>query len=384
MEKIKIMSIFGTRPEAIKFAPVISELSKEERIDLKILITAQHREMLDEILKFFNIKPDYDLNIMKENQTLSEITANVLLKLDRILKLERPELVLVQGDTNTTFSASLCSYYNKIKVAHIEAGLRSYNKYHPYPEEINRILVDQISDICFAPTSSAKKNLLKMGIEEEKIFVVGNTVIDALKTIIKRNFEFPDNLKKILNRKKKIILATAHRRESWEEEKFFIEICESLKLISSHYQDVIIIFSLHKNPKIRKIAYEILKNEERVYLFEPFDYITFANLMKRCYFIITDSGGIQEEAPTLGKPTLVTRETTERREGVKEKIVKIVGRNRRKIFEESKKLLENKKIYEKRCKIIKSYGDGKAAKRIKNIILNYFNFKKVNVEEFRC
>lgn len=380
MKKIKIISVFGTRPEAIKFAPVISEISSEENIDSKIVITAQHREMLDEVLKIFEIKPDYDLNIMKKGQILSEITANVLLKLDRILKKEKPDLLIVQGDTNTSFSAALCSYYNKIKVAHIEAGLRSYNKYHPYPEEINRVLIEHLSDICFAPTISAKKNLLKMGIEKEKIFVVGNTVIDALKNILKRKYEFPENLKNIFKKNKKIILTTVHRRETWQEKNFLIEICEGVKLISKNYKDVEIIFSLHKNPEVREIACKILKNTDRVHLFEPFDYLTFVNIMKRCYFIITDSGGIQEEAPTLGKPTLVTRETTEREEGVKEKIVKIVGRDRKKIFEEGKKLLENKKNYSG----IKSYGDGRAAKRIKNIILNYFNLKKVKVEEFKC
>jgi UDP-N-acetylglucosamine 2-epimerase (non-hydrolysing) len=369
---LKILVVFGTRPEAIKMAPVIKELEKEKTIDLKVCVTAQHREMLDQVLDLFEIKPDYDLNIMKKNQDLYDITSNVLLKLKGVLNDFKPDIVLVHGDTTTTFAASLAAFYKKIKIAHIEAGLRTYDLYSPFPEEANRELTGILVNYHFAPTENAKNNLIKEGKNSKNIIVTGNTVIDALFLAVEKienNKNLKEKIEKNLNLKlkksvinSKFILVTGHRRENFGEG--FLNICEALKEIAVKNPDINIVYPVHLNPNVQKPVREILSDIENVFLIEPLAYPEFVYLMKKSYFVITDSGGIQEEGPSFGKPVLVMRNTTERPEAVTVGTVKLVGTDKEKIIKEAQKLIDDKKEYEKMAKAINPYGDSKASERI--------------------
>lgn len=372
--KKKILFVFGTRPEAIKLAPVILRMKREKRdFHIRVCVTGQHRKMLYQVLNFFKIKPDYDLCIMKKNQSLFHITSETLRKIERVFKKENPDLVMVQGDTTTTFVASLSAYYHKVKVAHVEAGLRTEDKFNPFPEEINRRLTDCIADFYFAPTVKAKENLLKEGIEEERIFVTGNTVIDALFIILdkQRNPEIEKKIeKKFLKNygisfEKRTILVTGHRRESFGKD--FEEICYGLKMIAEN-SDVQIIYPVHLNPNVQKPVKSILRGLKNVYLIDPLDYYHFVWLMNRSYLILTDSGGIQEEAPSLAKPVLVMRKRTERPEGIEAGVAKLVGVEREKIYEETIKLLEDEEAYRRMAQAKNPYGDGLASERIVEII----------------
>ena len=368
MEKLKVMAIFGTRPEAIKMAPVILELEKfSEKIDTTVAVTAQHREMLDQVLNLFKITPDYDLNIMSAGQTLFDITSRALLGLNKILEKVKPNIVLVHGDTTTTFAGALAAYYHQISVGHVEAGLRTGNKFSPYPEEMNRKLTAALTDLNFAPTNTAKENLLREGVDEEKIFVTGNTVIDALYKTVRRDFKFEDELLNGIDYGKRIILVTTHRRENWGEP--LRNVYKALKKLVEEFSDVEIIFPVHKNPIVRDVVNEELGNLPRVHLTDPLDYEPFANLMSRVKLILTDSGGVQEEAPALGKPVLVLRGTTERPEAVDAGTVKLIGTDFEKVYANAKLLLTDDAEYKKMAEAVNPYGDGIAAERIVQAIL---------------
>jgi UDP-N-acetylglucosamine 2-epimerase (non-hydrolysing) len=379
---MKILTIFGTRPETIKLAPIILEMEQNpEDFDLKIVVTGQHRELLDQFLKIFEIKPDYDLCAMKENQSLSNLSAEILKRVDNILIKERPGLVIVQGDTTSAFIGSLTAFYHKIKIAHVEAGLRTKDKYNPFPEEINRRVIDVLSDFYFTPTKIAKENLINEGFDKRKIFITGNTVIDALLWMAKKISQ-PKIDKQILNSfqkkyqipfdNKKIILVTGHRRESFGKD--FENICFGLKKIVEENPDVRIIYPMHLNPNVRKPVCKILGKVNRVHLMPPLDYPEFIWLMNRSYFIMTDSGGIQEEAPSLHKPVLVMRKKTERPEGLKAGVSKLAGVTQNSILKTAQKLIKDEKEYQKMTRAQNPYGDGKAAKRIVNILKNAFKF----------
>ncbi len=367
---MEVMTIFGTRPEAIKMAPIILKGRKDESLDIKVCITGQHNEMLHQTLDFFGIRPDYDVNAMKPNQSLFEMTANMLRGLENILVTEKPELVLVQGDATSAFVGALAAFYMKIPIAHIEAGLRSFNKYAPYPEEINRILVSHMADYHFAPTNRAKENLTKEGIREEHIFVVGNTVIDALyltlDLIQDDENKFFDYFS-YLDMTKPILLVTCHRRESFGEP--FRNICLALKKIAGD-NHVEIVYPVHLNPNVKKPVFEILEGQPNIHLIPPLDYPHLIWLMKKSYLILTDSGGIQEEAPSLGKPVLVVREVTERIEGVEAGTCRVIGTSRERIVNETRRLLTGGQEYTKMTKAINPYGDGKSSKRILYLIKN--------------
>jgi len=362
MRKLKVMSVFGTRPEAIKMAPVVLELKKYSQIESVVAVTAQHREMLDQVLKLFNIHPDFDLNIMSEGQTLFDITSRALLGLDKVLTAANPDVVLVHGDTTTTFAGALAAYYHQIEVGHVEAGLRTQNKFSPYPEEMNRRLTGALADLNFAPTSTAKENLLREGVDANKIFVTGNTVIDALYQTVRADFEF-----KHVDITKKVILVTTHRRENLGEP--MRQVYKALKSIVEEFPDVEIIFPVHKNPKVREVVNEELGKLDRVCLIDPLDYEPFANLMNKATLILTDSGGVQEEAPALGKPVLVLRDTTERPEAVDAGTVKLIGTNQDKVYDATKILLTNPAEYKKMAEARSPYGDGHAAERIVKALL---------------
>ena len=363
----KILFIFGTRPEAIKVAPVIKELEKYSK-DFRVVncVTAQHRQMLDQVLFLFDIKVNYDLNIMKEGQDLFYLNSRLISSLKTVLEKEKPDLCLVQGDTTSAFLGGLAAYYRKIKVGHIEAGLRTYRKYSPFPEEANRHLLSVIADFHFAPTKKAKENLLQENIPNSSIFVTGNTVIDALLMIAKKSCEFDNPILRRIDSTKKIILVTAHRRESFG--KPFREMCYAFQEIVDLHKDVELIYPVHLNPNVQKPVKSILKNTERIHLIEPLDYKNFVLLMRRCYLILTDSGGIQEEAPTFHKPVLVMRQVTERPEAIEAGTAKVVGTQRKTIVQEVTKLLLSKKAYRKMSIAKNPFGDGKAAKRIVKII----------------
>ncbi len=379
---MKILFIFGTRPEAIKMAPLVLELKKYNTFEVKVAVTAQHREMLDAVLDFFNIKPDYDLNIMKPNQDLYGITVNALLGLKEVVKAYMPDLILVHGDTTTTFVGALAGFYEHVSIGHVEAGLRTFNKYAPFPEEMNRKLTTALADYFFVPTKTAYNNLRKENVDKAKIFITGNTVIDALlyaKNTIENNLEVRNQIKsnlsdKGLNEKvidslesaAKMILITGHRRENFGEG--FLNICYALRDIAVENPNVKLIYPVHLNPNVRKPVFEILNNVENIFLIEPVDYVEFVYLMMKSYFIITDSGGVQEEAPSLGKPILVMRELTERPEAVRAGTVKLVGTDRKRILKLSNKLLMNKRFYKNMSRAINPYGDGMAAERIRTII----------------
>ena len=377
----KIITIFGTRPEAIKMAPLVKELEKREGIESKICVTAQHREMLDQVLELFDIKPDFDLNIMKTKQSLTGITNRILEGLETIFKEEKPDMILVHGDTTTTFSSALAAYYQQIKVGHVEAGLRTFNKYFPFPEEMNRKLTGAISDLHFSPTKGAKNNLLREGIDEKSIYITGNTVIDAMLHTVEDNYVFEnEELNKIDFKNKKVIMITAHRRENWGEG--ISNICEALNEIVDKNKDVELVYLVHLNPIVKDMVYEKLGGKERIHLLNPLDTKETHNLMNTCFMVMTDSGGLQEEAPHLGKPVLVLRDVTERPEAVEYGTVKLVGTDKEKIIREGNKLINNKEAYEKMSKAVNPYGDGKASERICDAIMKYFNLSKKDVEEF--
>ena len=370
MRKKRILFIFGTRPEAIKMAPLIKEFSKEKnKFDVKVCVTAQHREMLDQILSFFNIEPEYDLNLMKPNQSLFTITANIIKSLEKVLQDSNPDMIFIQGDTTTAFAAALAGFYKKVKLAHIEAGLRSNNKYAPFPEEINRILIGHLSDYHFAPTEKAKENLYKENIKQN-VYVVGNTVIDALflgLDVIKQQGEEKYlRFFNFLDFSKKIILVTSHRRENFG--KSLENICYALKDLADRFEDVEIVYPVHLNPNVKRPVNKILKGHSRIHLIEPLEYPYLIWLMNKSYLVLTDSGGIQEEAPSLGKPVLVMRDVTERIEGIEAGTAKLVGTDRERIVSETAKLLLNSDEYDRMAKAINPYGDGKSSHRIKRIV----------------
>ncbi len=364
---MKVMTVFGTRPEAIKMAPLVKALKKTEGIECVVCVTAQHREMLDQVLELFEITPDHDLNIMKAEQTLSMITANVIKGIEEVLIKEKPDLVLVHGDTSTTFAGALACYYQQISVAHVEAGLRTFDKYSPFPEEINRVLTGHIADIHFAPTEKSRQNLIREGIAPEAIFVTGNTVIDALLETAEKPYEFEDEaLKKIDFENKRVITVTCHRRENLGE--YMAEIFSAIADIAREYSDVEVVYPVHMNPRVSAAAAQYLGGIENVHLIEPLGYQPFVKLQSKSFFIITDSGGIQEEAPSLGKPVLVVRKETERPEAVEAGTVKMAGVSRRRVYELARQLLDDPAEYEKMARAINPYGDGSASRRIVDII----------------
>jgi len=372
MKKFKIMPVFGTRPEAIKMAPVILELLKNPDIETIPVVTAQHREMLDQVLDLFKIKPQFDLNIMSSGQTLSQVTARVLEGMNAIFEKSKPDLVLVHGDTTTTFAAALSAFYHQVPVGHVEAGLRTFNKYSPFPEEINRKLATVLSDLHFAPTFAAKDNLIKEGVAEDKIYVTGNTVIDALLEVVGIKHEFAGTpLAKVDFEGSRVILVTSHRRENIGDP--MIEIFTAVKNIVLNNSDVEVVFPIHKNPVVRELANRVLAGVERVHLIEPLEYLPFANLMGRCFMILTDSGGIQEEAPSLGKPVLVLRDTTERPEAIAAGTAKLIGTDANSITLNVQKMLDDKIEYAKMSNAANPYGDGKAASRIVEHLLDFLN-----------
>lgn len=376
MKKLKVMSVFGTRPEAIKMAPVVLELGKYPEVESIVAVTAQHREMLDQVLSLFDIHPDFDLNIMSEGQTLFDITSRALLGLDKVLAEAKPDVVLVHGDTTTTFAGALAAYYHQIEVGHVEAGLRTQNKFSPYPEEMNRRLTGALADLNFAPTPTAKENLLREGVDSDKIFVTGNTVIDALYKTVRADFKFPEfNLEG-----KRVILVTTHRRENLGEP--LRQVYKALKSLVEEFADVEVIFPVHKNPKVRAVVNEELGGLERVCLIDPLDYEPFANLMNRATLILTDSGGVQEEAPALGKPVLVLRDTTERPEAVDAGTVKLIGTNQTKVYEAAKLLLTDSTEYKKMAEARSPYGDGHASERIVKALLWRHKILNERPEEF--
>ena len=379
--KLRIMLVFGTRPEAIKMCPLAIELKKREDIETIVCVTAQHRQMLDQVLEAFNIVPDYDLNIMKDKQTLSHITSAVLEKLYEVIQKEKPDMVLVHGDTTTTLAAAQAAFYCQVKVGHVEAGLRTYDKYSPYPEEMNRKLVTSIADLYFAPTNNNKNNLLKEMVKEDEIYITGNTVIDALKTTVKSEYEFTHPVLSQIDFSKKIIFMTAHRRENLG--KPLEDICEAVKQIAMDNEEVEVIYPVHLNPRVQETARGILGDVPNVHLIEPLDVITTHNLINKSTLVLTDSGGIQEEAPSLGKPVLVLRNETERPEAVEAGTVKIVGTNKAKIIEETTKLLTDSYEYNKMSKSANPYGDGMACERIIEAIKYYFGLTKKKVKDMK-
>ncbi len=378
---LKILSVFGTRPEAIKMAPLVNVLQNTDNIESKVCVTAQHREMLDQVLHIFNISPDYDLNIMTERQSLGDILNNALKGLDKVIGEAKPDIVLVHGDTSTTFAGALASYYNQVKIGHVEAGLRTFNKYFPYPEEMNRRLVGSLADIHFSPTSNSKNNLLKENIKESTIFVTGNTVIDALKTTIKEGYTFKDPLLKKVNFSKKIILVTAHRRENIGQP--LKNICKSIGKIVEEYKDIEIVYPVHMNPAVREIVFNIIGNKDRVHLIDPIDVVEMHNLMNKSYIILTDSGGLQEEAPSLGKPVLVLRAETERPEAIEFGTLKLAGTEYKNIYNLTKMLLDDKEEYEKMANATNPYGDGYASERIRDSLLYEFKLTANRPKDFQ-
>ncbi|MGI6706298.1 MAG: non-hydrolyzing UDP-N-acetylglucosamine 2-epimerase [Clostridia bacterium] len=374
---LKVMPIFGTRPEAIKMAPLIKELESNEFLDTRVVVTAQHREMLDQVLDLFHIQPAYDLDIMEDGQTLIDATYKILHGMKEILEKEKHDMVLVHGDIVTTFAGSLAAFFYQIPIGHVEAGLRSYNKFSPYPEEMNRKLTGSLTDLHFAPTMRAKQNLINEGIPGSQIFVTGNTVIDSIRYVLEDSYQFQDELDSVDFGRKRVILVTAHRRENWGEP--MRNIFTAVKKLAELNADIEFIFSMHKNPKVRRMAYEILGNAPRVHLIEPLDYKPFVNLLHKCYFVMTDSGGIQEEAPSLGKPVLLLRDTTERPEAVDAGTVRLVGCNCERIVKEANLLLQNHLEYRIMANAVNPYGDGKASQRIVSSILKYFGMRDSSV-----
>ncbi len=368
---MKVMTVFGTRPEAIKMAPLVKELRARDGVECVLCVTAQHREMLDQVLELFELVPDYDLNIMKPGQTLSMITANVLKGLEDVFIKERPDLVLVHGDTSTTFAAALAAYYQQIPVGHVEAGLRTFDKYSPFPEEINRVLTGHIADIHFSPTERNRQNLLREGVADEKIVITGNTVIDALLEVAGKPYEFEDEtLRNIDFENKRVITVTCHRRENLGE--YMAEIFSAIADVAREYGDVEVVYPVHLNPKVREAAAKYLGGIPNVHLIEPLTYQPFVNLQAKSFFIITDSGGIQEEAPGLGKPVLVVRRETERPEAVEAGTVKLAGVDRGTIAAMARELLDDPEAYRAMARAVNPYGDGHACRRIADAITARF------------
>ena len=371
----KVMCVFGTRPEAIKMAPVVKAIEQNENLQSIVTVTAQHREMLDQVLQLFQITPDYDLNLMKQGQTLTDITAGVLRGLEDVLKQEQPDLVLVHGDTTTTFAAALAAFYQQIPVGHVEAGLRSGNMLSPYPEEANRKLTGVMTGLHFSPTPESRQNLLRENADDAKIFVTGNTVIDALLATVKEEYQFADaDLQALLESAGKKVLITAHRRENQGEP--MKHIFQAVRRLHETLPEVEFIFPIHKNPKVRELAAQILGDLARVHIIEPLDYEPFANAMARVDLIMTDSGGLQEEAPALGKPVLVLRDTTERPEAVTAGTVELVGTDEELIYNTALTLLTDGAAYSKMANAVNPYGDGKACGRITSAIEYYFGIRK--------
>ena len=369
MNKVKVMTVFGTRPEAIKMAPLVLRLKKDDRFEEITVVSAQHREMLDQVLDIFRIKPDYDFNIMHKNQTLEDITSKVILDMAKVIKKEQPDIVLVHGDTTTSFAAGLATFYEQTKLGHVEAGLRTWNKYSPFPEEMNRQMTDDLTDLYFAPTKLSKQNLIKENHPADNIYVTGNTAIDALEQTVKENYHH-DVLDEI-NPDSKIVLVTMHRRENQGEP--MRRVFKVMKQVVDSHKDVEIIYPVHLSPRVQKVAKEVLSDDPRIHLIKPLDVVDFHNLAKKSYFIMTDSGGVQEEAPSLGKPVLVLRDTTERPEGVAAGTLKLVGTEVDKVRAEMIRLLEDEKAYTEMANAKNPYGDGKAADRIMDAIAYYFD-----------
>lgn len=380
---LKVLTVFGTRPEAIKMAPLVLELQNNPSIDCTVAVTAQHREMLDQVLELFHITPQYDLNIMQAGQTLYDITTRALKGLKDVLDQVQPHVMLVHGDTTTTFTASLAAFYGQIPVGHVEAGLRTNNKYSPFPEEINRRLTGVMADLHFAPTQNAKENLLKEGVNPQNIFVTGNTVIDALKATVQDQYQFNIPILDELDyQNKRVLLVTTHRRENLGGP--MRDIYQALGEIVQQYQDVEIVFPVHKNPVVRQSVQQQLGDLPRVHLIEPLDYQPFINLMQRCHLVLTDSGGLQEEAPSLGKPVLVLRDTTERPEAVTAGTVRLVGTDRAEVLKQARLLLDDQSAYNAMAGAVNPYGDGQAARRIVQALCYKFNKGNNPPEEFIC
>ncbi len=381
MEKIKVMSIFGTRPEATKMAPLINAMKNNKDFDQIVCVTAQHREMLDQVLEIFDIKPYYDLNIMTPRQTLTQITTKALTGLEDVMEQARPDLVLVHGDTTTTFAAALAAFYSNVKLGHVEAGLRTYDKWQPFPEEMNRRLTGALADLHFAPTKLAKEHLLKENIDPENIFITGNTAVDCLKTTIKDEFTFDEPcLNEIDYKNKRVITMTAHRRENLGEP--LKNICNAVLDVVNKYEDVEVVYAVHFNPAVREVAYGILGDHPRVHLIDPVDIENMHNLMSRSYLVLTDSGGLQEEVPSMGKPVLVLRNVTERPEGVEAGTLKLAGVERKNIFDMTCQLLDDKEEYNKMVAAKNPFGDGFAAERIVEAIRYYFGFRKDRPKDY--
>lgn len=377
-DKLKILSIFGTRPEAIKMAPVIRELESCSDIESRVVLTAQHREMLDQVVDTFNIKPDYDLEVMRPGQDLFDVTAAVLKGLKGILEVERPHLVLVQGDTTTTFTGALAAFYRQIPVGHVEAGLRTYQKYAPFPEETNRVLTTRLADLHFAPTDRSRDALLKEGVDRARIFVTGNPVIDALYQALEQPYHLDPAISRAFRDNKRVILLTTHRRENLGAPLQGVYM--ALREVLLAHPDVGVVFPVHKNPAVRREVNSILCGVERVYLTEPLDYLPFINVMKMAYLVLTDSGGIQEEAPALGKPVLVLREVTERPEAVAFGTARLIGTDLRKVEYEVNHLLDDEDAYLRMANAVNPYGDGMAARRIIQAINFYFGMGSAPVD----
>ena len=369
MNKVKVMTVFGTRPEAIKMAPLVLKLKKDDRFEEITVVSAQHREMLDQVLDIFRIKPDYDFNIMHKNQTLEDITSKVMLDMAKVIKKEQPDIVLVHGDTTTSFAAGLATFYEQTKLGHVEAGLRTWNKYSPFPEEMNRQMTDDLTDLYFAPTKLSKQNLIKENHSADNIYVTGNTAIDALEQTVKE--EYHHDVLDEINPDSKIVLVTMHRRENQGEP--MRRVFKVMKQVVDSHKDVEIIYPVHLSPRVQKVAKEVLSDDPRIHLIKPLDVVDFHNLAKKSYFIMTDSGGVQEEAPSLGKPVLVLRDTTERPEGVAAGTLKLVGTEVDKVRAEMIRLLEDEKAYTEMANAKNPYGDGKAADRIMDAIAYYFD-----------
>lgn len=364
---IKVMTVFGTRPEAIKMAPLVKELQKRQNIQTIVCVTAQHRQMLDQVLETFQIIPDYDLDIMKQGQTLSQITSRVLIGLEQVIQKEQPDLVLVHGDTTTTYAGALAAYYQQVAIGHVEAGLRTYCKYSPFPEEMNRQMVGVMADYHFAPTELSKENLLKEGKPETSVFVTGNTAIDAMKTTVKESYEHPQLT---WAKDSRLIMLTAHRRENLGQP--MRHMFQAIKRIVNEHSDVKVIYPIHMNPVVRDTAKEIFNDHERIRLIEPLEVFDFHNFLAQSYLILTDSGGIQEEAPSLGKPVLVLRDTTERPEGIAAGTLKLAGTEEETIYTMTKTLLTDQKAYEAMAHAANPYGDGHASERIADAIEQSF------------
>ena len=368
MSKIRVMTVFGTRPEAIKMSPLVQRLKKDNRFEEVTVVTAQHREMLDQVLNIFKIKPEYDFNIMKKNQTLEGVTAKVLVNMTKVIKEVKPDIVLVHGDTTTSFAAGLASFYNKCPLGHVEAGLRTWNKCSPFPEEMNRQMTDDLTDLYFAPTAVSKQNLLKENHNSDNIFITGNTAIDALEETVQSDYHH--EVLDLIKPASKIILVTMHRRENQGEP--MRRVFKVMKQVVDNHDDVEIIYPVHLSPSVQKVAHEVLGNDPRIHLIAPLDVVDFHNLAKLSYFIMTDSGGVQEEAPALNKPVLVLRDTTERPEGVKAGTLKLVGTQVDNVRNAMLELLDNKKVYEQMANAKNPYGDGHASERIMDDIAYYF------------